>query len=333
MNKVIPALALGALLTATAVGSFAQGAEPASPTQPTNVKARDKKGETALMHAAENGDLAAVKSLIAAGADVNAKSKGGGTALMFAAYAGHADIVKALLQAGADVKAEDKHGMRALMFAAQAGKSDCVSALIAAGAGVNDKNKDGETALVKAICMQWNESRSPQPGLTMPGYMLLNPAGSIASNQAATASQVGALANIGGQLLANAIIRPPMVKYATGWGEGGADVVNSLIQAGADTNVKDALDGMTPLTAATAQGKLDLVVSLIAAHADVNAKDRSGRTPLMQAAVSGGTACLNALLAASADVNAKDKHGNTALMLAKYHPDVVAALKAAGETK
>jgi len=50
-----------------------------------------------LIADAANGDLAAVKSNIAAHADVNAKDSSGGTALIGAADFGHADCVKALI--------------------------------------------------------------------------------------------------------------------------------------------------------------------------------------------------------------------------------------------
>ena len=57
--------------------------------------------------AAERGDLPAVKSFIAKGADVNAKANNGGTALMRASFYGHKDVVALLLARGDDVNAQD----------------------------------------------------------------------------------------------------------------------------------------------------------------------------------------------------------------------------------
>jgi hypothetical protein len=54
-----------------------------------------------LIDAAYNGDLARVKSLIAAKADVNAKTTGGYTALLIASERGYVEVVKLLKQAGA----------------------------------------------------------------------------------------------------------------------------------------------------------------------------------------------------------------------------------------
>ena len=58
------------------------------------------------MFAARNGNPAAIKLLVAAGADVNAKEAlRSTTALMWAAEEGHAAAVKALVELGADVSA------------------------------------------------------------------------------------------------------------------------------------------------------------------------------------------------------------------------------------
>ncbi len=65
-----------------------------------NVKAARWNGETALMIAANSGNVTAVKELIAAGADVNATEPAKGqSALMWAAAEGHADVVQVLIEA------------------------------------------------------------------------------------------------------------------------------------------------------------------------------------------------------------------------------------------
>jgi len=62
-------------------------------------------GATALCWAARQGQIGAVKLLLAAGADVNAMTRSEWTALYVAALNGHADIVEILLSQGADVAA------------------------------------------------------------------------------------------------------------------------------------------------------------------------------------------------------------------------------------
>jgi len=60
-------------------------------------------GRTALMQAAEAGDLSVTQLLLAKGADINAKDQGEETALTLCADQGNTEIVQALLDAGADV--------------------------------------------------------------------------------------------------------------------------------------------------------------------------------------------------------------------------------------
>ena len=60
-----------------------------------------------LLAAARKSDAAAVKSLLARGADVNAKSPYGATPLFFACDRGSAEVVKILLDAGADPNIRD----------------------------------------------------------------------------------------------------------------------------------------------------------------------------------------------------------------------------------
>jgi uncharacterized protein len=87
-----------------------------------------------LLKAALDGDAAAVKALLAKGADVNAQGSEG---------------------------AEHNDGLTALMVASQQGRPDVVQALLAKGADVNAKSNDGGTALslatdheVRALLLQ-----------------------------------------------------------------------------------------------------------------------------------------------------------------------------------
>jgi hypothetical protein len=96
-----------------------------------------------LLNAAKRGDAAAVKSLLAKGADVNAKTRYNQTPLMLAAQQGHLEIVKTLLAAGADVDVTDTFykSVTALSAAADKGHAEIVKLLLEKGA------KTKETAL------------------------------------------------------------------------------------------------------------------------------------------------------------------------------------------
>jgi ankyrin repeat protein len=87
-----------------------------------------------LMVAAASGDVAAVKSLGARGANLDEKDKDGKTALMYAAEGGHVETVKYLIEKGANVNAKAKNGKTAMMYASEKGRTEVVQILKNAGA-------------------------------------------------------------------------------------------------------------------------------------------------------------------------------------------------------
>jgi uncharacterized protein len=117
----------------------------------------DTAGSTAFWRAAQSTDLAAMKLLVAHGADPDIPSAGGATALMVAAgygwgyhYSMNApdtwmDVVKYCLQLGADVNVADSKGYTALHGAAYIGNNELVQYLVDRGADVKAVAKDKNT--------------------------------------------------------------------------------------------------------------------------------------------------------------------------------------------
>ncbi len=90
----------------------------------------------ALLRAAEQGDAAAARALIASGAPVDAENRYGATPLFFAAERGHLEIARMLLDAGADPDRSDRfYGMTALSRALGAGRREVALLLLERGAG------------------------------------------------------------------------------------------------------------------------------------------------------------------------------------------------------
>jgi ankyrin repeat protein len=107
--------------------------------------------EAKLADAAMQGDKAAVRSLIAARADVNAAQGDGMTALHWAAYHDDLDLTRALLQAGANAKVTTRlGGVTPLFFACTNGNAAMIAALLDAGADANSSKEGGTTALMTA---------------------------------------------------------------------------------------------------------------------------------------------------------------------------------------
>lgn len=129
-----------------------------------DVNAADRAGITPLMMAAGwNGNLDAVKLLLAKGANVNAVSApvmglpsrngpskfGNLTALLMAAPFGPPAVIQTLLDAGAVVNAKDVRGMTPLMLAVATDHQDAavIRMLLQHGADPQIKSEAGDTAI------------------------------------------------------------------------------------------------------------------------------------------------------------------------------------------
>jgi ankyrin repeat protein len=113
--------------------------------------------DDALLSAARQGDLAAVKAALAGGADLEARHEQTLeipplTALFFAA--GHPQIVTYLVDRGADLGAMNPYNFTPLNSAAgRGGSPKTIEILVAHGMDVNLKSKFGTTALSDAVNM------------------------------------------------------------------------------------------------------------------------------------------------------------------------------------
>ena len=96
-----------------------------------------------------------------------------------------------------------------------------------------------------------------------------------------------------------------------------AELVQTLLYAGANAKATTRIGAYTPLLLAAKSGNADVIEPLVKAGADVNAATSNGTTALMFAAASGNVAAVQALLERGADVNAKESvRGLTPAMFA-----------------
>jgi ankyrin repeat protein len=269
-REFVRSVALAFLATAMAVGI--------GDAAPAPVKG---KLGAALMGAASRGDTAAVKGLLARGADPNARNFLKITPLMTGAMLGDLPMVQALLAAGAELEATSLYGT-ALTFAAQTGNETVIQALLRRGANVNASRPDGITVLMLA-------ARADRP--------------SVVRELLARRAPVNARDNHG----ATALIHAARA--------GSLAAARVLLQHGAALEPADR-EGWTPLMHAAVNRHSDLVALLLEKGAPVNARDEAGRTALLITASYGDhPASIRALLDGGAAIEARDAKGRTALAL------------------
>jgi uncharacterized protein len=106
-----------------------------------------------LVLAAERGDAAEVRRLIAAGADVNWQDEKQDSAFLVAGARGHAEVVKLTLAAGANLKSINRYGGTALIPACHYGHLETVKLLLGTAIDVDHVNRLGWTALLEAVIL------------------------------------------------------------------------------------------------------------------------------------------------------------------------------------
>jgi ankyrin repeat protein len=262
-----------------------------------DVDVRDEAGRTALMRAAEHGQVEAARTLLAAGSDANATVSDrdsiwyGCNALISAAEGGAAQLAELLIKAGATPNCEAADGTTPLSIAVEQRSAPMVELLLKAGAPL------GKDILVSSV---WNSTSEVS--------LLLIEAG----------ANVNARSDLGQSVLHGVAEK------------GQLEVLRALVKSKAKLNVRT--NGDTPLLAAILNSHEECAIELIRAGADSSLTGMSRRNALMNASFLGQTEVVRALLEAGANANAKDKSGKTALMLAneKEHREIVELLRAGG---
>src|SRR6478736_1340378 len=124
------------------------------------------------------------------------------------------------------------------------------------------------------------------------------------------------LPGLGALALTGLIHAAPIAAVADAAVQGNREAVRSLLRQAADVNAAQG-DGMTALHWAAMKDDADLVQTLLFAGANVRATTRIGSyTPLILAAKNGSAAVMAPLLKSGADANSATANGTTALMLA-----------------
>ena len=117
-----------------------------------DLDAQGDNGETPLITAIIEGHVLVASLLIDRGASIQARNKGGFTPLHAAAYANAVEIAEKLLSRGADVKDQmNKAGVTPLSVASEEGHPGLVKVLIDHGADLEAGERNGYTPLTRAL--------------------------------------------------------------------------------------------------------------------------------------------------------------------------------------
>jgi ankyrin repeat protein len=277
-------------------------------------------GDTALVAAAKNDDLQAVRALLAKRPDVNEHAPDGSTAILWATYHSDLEMARALIGAGAAVNTPNHYGITPLLQASRSGDAPLIAALLKAGADVALSHSDGETPLMAA---------------------------SRTGHVDAVRLLIEAHSNVNA---ADAYQQETALMWAAS--EGHVDVVNALLNAGADPNRKahvtgieerkhgdHATGGFTALMFAARNGHEGVASALIKGGADCELTNGDGLTATMVAIVNDWFDLAGNLVDLGADPNdgslyfAVDMHDATTDMrahdgsrLRSTHPNKLTAL-------
>ncbi|MFD7447773.1 ankyrin repeat domain-containing protein [Kitasatospora sp. NPDC059827] len=106
--------------------------------------------DRALLDAAEHGDLAALRTALAAGANVEARDDEGRTPLLRAAFADRVAAAALLVGAGADVNAQDRQLNSPWLVTGITGSVPMMRALLPGGPDLTRRNRYGGVSVIPA---------------------------------------------------------------------------------------------------------------------------------------------------------------------------------------
>lgn len=245
-------------------------------------------GTPALHWVVRVGDRATTGLLLDAGADPNLKTPQGVAPLHLAIANRDRRTVLLLLQAGADIALRDHAGETPLMLAARAGDAVVAELLLDAGAAVDERDADyGQTALMVAV----------REGRVDVVRLLLSAGADVDA-----ATQPGAV--------------PAFRLPSENAGSKGAGIIRG---GWPERGMRPPVPGAkTPLLYATRRGDLAITRMLVDAGAKIDHADADGVTPLLNA-------ILNASIAAARGAPGGLQHLAVAHYLVEQGANVAAA--------
>ena len=186
--------------------------------------------QSTLHDAAARNDATAIGQLLQQGVDIEGRDNSGRTALLIATHHDAIDAARALIEAGADVNATDNIHDSPYLYAGAEGRLEILRMTLNHGADLASVNRYGGTALIPAA----------HHGHVETVRLLLT-----------TDTDIDHVNRLGWTALLEAIILGDGSKTYV-------DIVQLLLEAGADVNLPDA-DNVSPLNHALSRHQTEIV--------------------------------------------------------------------------
>ncbi|XP_070561444.1 ankyrin-3-like [Ptychodera flava] len=290
-----------------------------------NVNVVGNHGNTPLYMAACAGRLKSVQLLLKYGADVTVVCNREKTILHKAAEWGHYDVVQFFVsQCHIDVNARSKDGITPLHLAAAYGNTDIVTFLLDHKASSTIRSHYRESPLFWAVAhgnvdvVQLLVQRGaraelqPHSSLAPQDWNFLHVAassGHVDTCQYLLDRNFDIRSVTSREMEMNGYYAKGVTALHLAAGHGHQNVINFLIECGADVNARDT-QRCTPLHYASQFGHQHAVQQLLHDRADTNAPDHHLLTPLHKAALNGHAEVSEILIhkGARLDIRASSKH-------------------------
>jgi ankyrin repeat protein len=225
-------------------------------------------GNSALMYAAEKGNMQIMKMLVAAGADVNASGFNGATPLFLAIFNNDFQATKYLLEQGADPNVKDDFGVTPLLYTAATNQYQSADLLLFYDADPDVRDAEGNDPLMAAVTFENMETSDVllQNGLDPDTRDHMD--------------------------------NTPLI---VGTQRGNYDLMDLLLEYEADANLANAKN-YTPLAYAVTYGDIYASRLLLDNGADVNHEIEKGRNIAELARINGSDSLLNLVLEHGAEI-------------------------------